>query len=44
VFAAPVPASLSAKEDRAYFVGPSFDGKNEQGETACHMCGKSYKV
>ena len=24
-------------------VWPSFDGKNEQGETACHMCGKSYK-
>ncbi len=23
-------------------VGPSFDGKSEQGETACHMCGKSY--
>ncbi len=26
--------------DIAYFVGPSFDG-HEQGETACHMCGKS---
>ena len=34
---------LSAKEDRAYFVGHSFDGKDKQGETACHMCGKSFK-
>jgi len=24
-------------------MGLSFDGKNEQGETACHMCDKSYK-
>jgi hypothetical protein len=43
VFAATVPELLSAKEDRAYFVGPSFDSSNEQGQTACHMCGKSYK-
>ena len=28
--------------DIVYFVGPSFDG-NEQGEIACHMCGKSFK-
>ena len=43
VFAASVPAPLSAKEDRAYFVGLSFNGKDEQGETACDMCGKSFK-
>ena len=44
VFAAPVPTSLSAKEYRAYYVGPFFDCKNEQVETACHVCGKSYKA
>ena len=43
MFAAPIPASLSANEERAYFVGPSLDGKNEQGETACRVCGKSHK-
>jgi hypothetical protein len=42
VFTATVPV-LSVKEDRAYFVGLSFYSSNEQGETACHMCGKSYK-
>ncbi len=42
VFTATVPV-LSVKEDRAYFVGLSFYSNNEQGETACHMSGKSYK-
>ena len=37
------PASLSAKPDRAYLVGPSFNSKDEKGKTACHMCGKSFK-
>jgi hypothetical protein len=37
------PATLSAKPDRAYLVGPSFDSKDEKGETACYMCGNSFK-
>jgi hypothetical protein len=39
VFATPVP--LSAKPDRAFL--PSFNSKDEMGETACHMYGKSFK-
>jgi len=43
VFAAHFSAQFSSKPDRAYFVGSSFDGKDENGETACNMCGKLYK-
>ena len=43
MFAAPEPVSFSSKPDRTDFVGHTFDGKDEQGEIACHMRGKSCK-